>query len=143
MKKVLLVFALLMATFVGHSSAQTSDREHILLSSIRLKEGPNSVPLPNGHGTLRLLKRGTTFSNVLLVDVAGRIARLLPDDGTEGAPTPICPCPLPDACFATENKNVGMCLCKPCDKTVPDDEYNISLLLPAVQKVREAAARFK
>lgn len=144
MKKVLFVFALFMVTLAGNASAQAAGGyEHILLNSIRLKEGANSISLPNGRGTLRFFKRGTTFSNVLLVNSAGQLERLTPNDGAEGAPNPVCQCPMPDACFATENKNVGMCMCNPCDKTMPDDQYTIALLLPAIQKVREAAARAK
>ena len=88
-------------------------------------------------------KTGDRFSNVVYTDAAGKQFRLAPvRPGTAGAPQPSCKYPLPDACFATADKNIGMCLCKPTDKTsAGGGEYTISLLLPAINKVRDAAAK--
>ncbi len=142
MKKSIVVFALLVVAFVGKVSAQRYELENVLISSFKMAEGTNTVQIPNGRGTIRFVKRGETFSNVIFQDAAGKIERLNPSDGTvEGAPTIPCKCPVPDACFGTANKNIGMCMCKPCDLSNGQNEWNIGLLLPAVQKVREAAAR--
>jgi hypothetical protein len=144
MKKVVVIFTLIVIAFAGKVSAQTITLENVMISSLKLKEGANTVQIPNGRGTIRFVKRGESFSNVIFQDAAGKVERLNPNDGsTEGNPTPLCKCPLPDACFATANKNVGMCMCKACDLTIGEPEsWAIGLLLPAVQKVREAAARF-
>jgi hypothetical protein len=144
MKKVIVVLTLIVVALIGNNaSAQGYELENVLISSLKMKEGANTVQIPNGRGTIRFVKRGQSFSNVIFQDAAGKIERLNPNDGTtEGAPTPICKCPLPDACFATANKNIGLCMCKACDLTIGEpDSWSIGLLLPAVQKVREAAAR--
>ncbi|GGD53599.1 hypothetical protein GCM10011514_17170 [Emticicia aquatilis] len=142
MKKTIVVFALLLVAFVGKVSAQRYELENVLISSVKMTEGTNTVQIPNGRGTIRFVKRGETFSNVIFQDAAGKIERLSPSDGSvEGAPTIPCKCPVPDACFGTANKNIGMCMCKPCDLSNGQNEWNIGLLLPAVQKVREAASR--
>lgn len=142
MKKTIVVFALLLVAFVGKVSAQRYELENVLISSVKMTEGTNAVQIPNGRGTIRFVKRGETFSNVIFQDAAGKIVRLNPSDGTvEGTPTIPCKCPVPDACFGTANKNIGMCMCKPCDLSNGQNEWNIGLLLPAVQKVREAASR--
>jgi hypothetical protein len=142
MKKTIVVFALLLVAFVGKVSAQRYELENVLISSVKMSEGTNTVQIPNGRGTIRFVKRGETFSNVIFQDAAGKIERLSPSDGSvEGAPTIPCKCPVPDACFGTANKNIGMCMCKPCDLSNGQNEWNIGLLLPAVQKVREAASR--
>ncbi|NBA87755.1 hypothetical protein GVN16_18445 [Emticicia sp. CRIBPO] len=144
MKKVIVVLTLIVVALIGNNaSAQGYELENVLISSLKMKEGANTVQIPNGRGTIRFVKRGQSFSNVIFQDAAGKIERLNPNDGTtEGAPTPVCKCPLPDACFATANKNIGLCMCKACDLTIGEpDSWSIGLLLPAVQKVREAAAR--
>ncbi len=143
MKKTIVVFALLVVAFVGKVSAQYKvTMSDALISSIKLNEGSNVVQIPNGVGTIRFVKRGESFSNVMFQDAAGKIVRLNPNDGSDGAaPSPACKCPVPDACFATAEKNIGMCLCKPCNLSNGENEWSIGLLLPAVQKVREAANR--
>lgn len=142
MKKTIVVFALLVVAFVGKVSAQSYQLENVMVTSIKLNEGTNAVQVPNGRGTIRFVKRGESFSNVMFQDAAGKIVRLNPNDRSDGAaPSPACKCPVPDACFATAEKNIGMCICKPCDLSSGKDEWSIGLLLPAVQKVREAANR--
>ncbi len=142
MKTTILSIAFLLVAFVGKVSAQRYELENSLITSIKMSEGVNTVQIPNGRGSIRFVKRGETFSNVVFQDAAGKIERLNPSDGsTDGAtPTP-CKCPVPDACFGTANKNIGMCMCKPCDVSSGKDEWSIGLLLPAVQKVRDAANR--
>lgn len=114
--------------------------EDVLISSVKPKEGSNTVPVPNGRGTIRFVKRGDKISDVVFTDAAGKATRLNPvQPGTNGAPQPSCKFPIPDACFGTADKNIGMCMCKPTNLSSGNEEVNIGLLLPAVQKVREAA----
>lgn len=107
--------------------------------------GAQAITVPGGKGTIKFDKTGDRFTNVVYTDAAGKQFRLAPvKPGTSGAPQPTCKYPLPDACFATADKNIGMCLCKPTDKTsAGGGEYTVALLLPAIQKVRDAAARQK
>lgn len=102
--------------------------------------GAQTVRLPDGRGILKFTKTGDRLSNVVFTDAAGKVHNLQPSrPGTNGAPQPSCKYPLPDACFSTQDKNIGLCMCKPADITNHPDGYVIAMLLPAIQKVREAA----
>lgn len=105
--------------------------------------GAQTITVPGGKGTMKFDKTGDRFTNVVYTDAAGKQFRLAPlRPGTAGAPQTPCKTPLPDACFGTANKNVFMCICKPSDFAGNSGgEYSISLILPAVQKVRDAAAK--
>jgi hypothetical protein len=147
MKKIILsslVFVLALSTKVN---AQDSKKEIEIISwpwvATSTTTGTQSVPVPGGKGTVKFTRQGDRFTNVVFVDAAGKTHRLQPiKPGTNGAPDPGCKYPIPDACFGTANKNIGMCMCKPTDLTsTGGGEYSISLLLPAVQKVRDAAAK--
>jgi hypothetical protein len=122
-------------------TAMTVTMKDIMISSVKPKEGTNTVQVPDGMGTIRFVKRGVKISDVVFTDAAGKSTKLNPvQPGTNGAPSPSCKYPLPDACFATSDKNIGMCMCKPTNLSNGNEEVTIGLLLPAVQKVREAAA---
>ncbi|RPE12383.1 hypothetical protein EGT74_02195 [Chitinophaga lutea] len=147
MKKVL-ILAVLFVTAIAAKAQKTSGPAptssmkvrftDLLVSSIKLTEGTNTVRLPGHHGSIQLVKRGDSFSDVVFTDVNGRETRLVPNDGTSGAAEPDCDCPLPDACFSfPDSQQYGMCICKACDVKDNDDIYSIGLLLPAVQKVRD------
>lgn len=123
------------------STAMQVTMKDIMISSVKPNEGNNTVQVPDGMGTIKFVKRGEKISDVIFTDAAGKATRLVPvQPGTNGAPKPSCKYPLPDACFATSDKNIGMCMCKPTNLSNGKEEYTIGLLLPAVQKVREAAA---
>jgi len=88
----------------------------IILTSTSLKDGQNSMLIKQGKGTLQFTKSGDRFSNVSFKDSAGVVTRLVPTPaGTQGAPKPECKNPLPDACFGTADKSIGLCMCKPSD----------------------------
>jgi hypothetical protein len=134
MKKVLLTLTLFMFAVVAQVTAQTM--EHISFAA-RMADGPNTLYVPDGRGTITLVKSGNTFSNVVYTDVAGAAYRFVPNGGTGAALPPDCPYPIPDACYSIPNyKNIGMCICGPKDLSAGVAIYNIGLLLPAVQKVR-------
>lgn len=105
----------------------------------KMNDGPNTLRVPNNGGTIQLVKRGDKFTDVVYTDAAGTSSRLSPTrPGTNGAPAPACKYPIPDACYSIpNNQNIGMCICKPTD-VKSNDDYTVTLLLPAVQKVREA-----
>ena len=154
MKKVIVILSVILFAVAGSVSAQLTagtpepstykvTMTDVLISSITMKEGTNRIPVPNGRGTLTLVKRGETFSDVVYTDAAGKSTRLAPNNGaTENLPKTPCKYKIPDACFGSASQNVAMCMCRPTDlASGPNDPYSIGLLLPAVQKVREAAAR--
>ena len=142
MKKVALIFAVVLVAFTGKLSAQTITLENVMVSSVKIKEGTNTFPVPNNKGTVKFVKRGGTFTDVFYVDAAGKSTKLeTTRGGANGAPKPECKTTLPDLCFGNVDKNIGICICKPGNLSNGTETYNIGLLLPAVQKVREAAAR--
>jgi hypothetical protein len=139
--------------FAGSVSAQNQSTvpgssteyklEEIMISSVKVQDGNNSVPVPNGKGTVKFTRRNGKISNVVYTDAAGKSTRLTPNTpGTNGAPKPSCKYPLPDACFGSAEK-VGMCMCRPTDlSSGENDIYTIGLLLPAIQKIRVPATGF-
>ena len=147
MKKIILASVVFVFAFATNLHAQRGEKGQIEIVSWSLgatrADGAQSVPVPGGKGTVKFDKRGDKFTNVVFIDANGKTHRLQPmQPGTNGAPDPGCKYPIPDACFGTANKNIGMCMCKPTDLTSNGGgEYSISLLLPAVQKIRQAAAR--
>lgn len=100
----------------------------VILSGVNLKEGTNRMQTKELLGTLLFVKSGNTFSDVIFTDEAGKSTRLTPArGGTDGAPTPTCKTKLPDACFSSPDKNIGMCICKPGDITNGDEVYTIKV----------------
>jgi hypothetical protein len=141
MKKVTVVLALFLLACAHNLSAQRTNAQDVQVAA-KLSDGKNTVRVPDGKGSVQFVKRGDKFSDVVFTDAAGKTTRLAPKQtGTGNLPKPPCKFPLPDACFGTPNSGeIGMCICKPTDLS-SGEEYTISLLLPAVQKVRDAAAR--
>lgn len=117
MKKIIIAFSLFVFAITGNSFAQTGGA-HVALGDInfsggKIKEGVNTITKV-GQGTLTFVKKGGNFSEVMYKDAAGVSTRLIPTPaGTGGAPTPECKTKLPDACFGTANKSIGMCICRP------------------------------
>jgi hypothetical protein len=123
MKKLIVVLTVCVFAVTGKISAQAGQgqgtgKPHFqdLHLASGLKEGQNSMLIKEGKGTLQFTKSGDRFSNVSFKDSAGVVTRLVPvPAGTQGAPKPECKYPLPDACFGTADKNIGLCICKPSD----------------------------
>ncbi|MEO6540004.1 MAG: hypothetical protein ABIN74_03390 [Ferruginibacter sp.] len=157
MKKVISIVTVFVFAVIFNVSAQVTNNtpggatgymkivlEDVVITGVKANDGANTVPVPGNRGKVIFTRRGNTFTNVIYTDAAGKSVRLQPNNGTaNGLPKPGCKYPLPDACFGTADKNVGMCICKPTDLSNGDETYTIGLLLPAVQKIREAAARMK
>jgi hypothetical protein len=142
MKKILLVCGLFVFAIAAQAQRHQETIEIPSFSFGTSATGAHTVQVPGGKGAISFNKRGDKFVNVVYTDAAGKKFRLVPaKPGTGGAPQPSCKFPIPDACFGTADKNIGMCMCKPTDLTSNGGgEYTITLLLPAIQKVREAAA---
>jgi hypothetical protein len=149
MKKISLTTLILVVAFCGRINAQSRDDAHketieiVSWSLGATSNGQQTVAAPGNKGTLKFNKQGDKFSNVVFVDAAGKTHRLKSSSpGAVGGTRTPCKYPIPDACFATADKSIGMCMCKPTDLTANGDgKILVSLLLPAVQRVREAAGR--
>lgn len=141
MKKVQTLFvvaALVVAGFFSQATAQTVQLENVFVSSYQLKEGNNTVMLPNNKGTLRFMYRGGNVINVMLQDAAGQIIRVNEDtDPAAGNPNPVPTCKGELRCTFSQKYNTTICFCipeLPLSSGAPT--VQIGLLLPAVQKVR-------
>lgn len=134
-----MILSMLVLTTAGTALAQQSKTVNHNID-VKLSDGKNTVRIPEDGGTLQFVKRGDKFSDVVYTDAAGKSSRLSPArPGTGAAPTPACKWPIPDACYSIpNNQSIGMCICKPTD-VKNSGEFTIGLLLPAVQKVRDAA----
>jgi hypothetical protein len=155
MKKVIVILSVFMLAVAGKVSAQIGTTatqtskitlEECLISGVTLREGINRVPVPNGRGTIQITKTGDRFSDAVYTDAAGKATRLAPNNSsTENLPKTPCKNKLPDACFGSASLNAVMCLCRPTNLSAAGSgdptEILIGLLLPAVQKIREAGGR--
>lgn len=98
---------------------------------ITVKEGMNIVTIPEGRGVFKFMKRGDSYSSVTYRDPSGSVSTLAATNGgTNGAPTPGCNSPLPDACFGIADKNIGMCICKSTD-LAGNTAYTVVVSLPS------------
>jgi hypothetical protein len=144
MKKFILFFSLFLLAVTSNVNAQVrfagspKQQGRLSFQNFNFVNGSNTIELPNG-AILSCRKTGKDgFSEVVYKDPTGKSFKLAPaTPGTNGAPQPSCKFPIPDACFATADKSIGMCICKPTD--LSNGTYGVSLLLPAVQPAREAA----
>jgi hypothetical protein len=138
MKKAIFIFSMFLLASGAAAVAQATTSD-LIVSSIKAKDGKNTVRLADNKGTVEFSKRGNKFSDVVYIDPAGKSTRLVPvPAGTRNLPKPPCQYPIPDACFAIPNSSkIGMCMCKPTDLS-SGEEITVSLLLPAVQAAREA-----
>ena len=125
MKKI--IIATLFIVFAVSAEAQYRyTLEDVIISSITIKEGQNSVLTKHGKGTLQFTKTGDRFSNIIFKDSLGKSHTLnsIPAN-TPGAPKPECRSTTLNACFASANKAFGVCVCKPDGKT---DEYVMTFM---------------
>lgn len=134
MKKIVILGSLLLfvLTAVMSQTKKPVTRQG-LVNAVKinapLNEGANSISLnKEGQGTLQFTKTGERFTNVIYIDSFNRSHVLLPvKPGTGGAPQAECKHTLPDACFATADKNIGLCICKSTDLSLGEEKYNFSV----------------
>lgn len=153
MKKIMSIVTVFIFAVALNTSAQLSNNtsagttdyklENVMISSVKAIEGRNTVPVPGSSGAvIQFTKLSKGFKDVTYTDAAGKTVKLQPTSGAaNGGTQPSCKCTIPDACFGTADKSIGMCICKPCDLTNGEETYTIAMLLPAVQAAREAATR--
>lgn len=128
MKKLTAIFAVLILATTIKVSAQSAGKVsttdisrvtkvgpgEVIFSGVNLKEGTNRVQSKELAGTIVFVKKGNSFSDVIFTDDAGATTRLTPTrGGTNGAPKPECKTKVPDACFSSPDKNIGLCICRP------------------------------
>lgn len=124
--KKMLVATLLFAITAGAKAQYRYILEDVIISSITVKEGQNSVLTKHGKGTLTFTKTGDRFSNIIFKDSLGKshVLNAIPAN-TPGAPKPECRSSSLNACFASADKYFGVCVCKPDGKT---DEYVMTFM---------------
>jgi hypothetical protein len=142
MKKFVLFYSLLLLTVAGSVNAQnrtssSKPQGKVTYQDFHFVNGTNTIQLASGAILTCRKTGGDAFSDVVYKDSAGKTFQLVQSTSGAGvAPQPSCKYPLPDACFATADKSIGMCICKPTD--LSGGTYSVALLLPAVQAAREA-----
>jgi hypothetical protein len=126
MKKLITVCAL----FIFATTAKVSAQQFVArLTTTGIKEGSNTVVVNKLKGTLKFVKQGDVFSNVIFIDSVGSTFKLkAARSGANGILKPECKTTLPDACFGTDDKNIGMCICKPGN--ISNGEYEVIVRIP-------------
>lgn len=145
MKKLIVVLTVCVFAITGNVSAQGAGKVSLqdLHITSKLKDGENTVAVRRS-GRLAISMRLSVITKVEFIDSLGVRTLLNPTNGgTNGAPKPECKTKLPDVCFSSPDKNIGLCICKPGNLSNGGEEtYLIGMLLPAIQKVRDAANRY-
>lgn len=143
MKKILFIISFFIITMTTRVMAQPNSdgsidgSDYVIWSwGTATASGTLLMQVPGGKGIVKFVKAGEKFSNVVFTDVAGRTYRLQPSKpGTLGAPKATCKYPLPDACFATADKSIGLCICKPVALNGnTGGEYSIGVMLPQTKR---------
>jgi hypothetical protein len=139
MKKVIVTLSMFLLAFTTNVSARPIYMNYDNLV-IKGDATEATIIIPDGRGTIKMVKKGDTFSDVVYTDAAGKTTRLIAANSSTGnLPKPACKYPLPDACFGSADKSIGMCICRPTNIAGTSNPYTVSLILPAVQSAREAA----
>jgi hypothetical protein len=129
MKKLIVVLTVCVFAVTGKVSAQAPPPgkpafQDLHLTS-KLKEGENKVPLRRSR-SLAITMRLNVITKVEFIDSMGVRTLLSPTrGGANGAPNPECKTKLPDVCFSSPDKNIGLCICKPTDLSNGEGEYTI------------------
>jgi len=132
MKKIIVSITIFVFTITNNIFAQGGIHVaggDINFSAGKMKEGVNTITKA-GQGTLTFVKKANAFSEVVFKDEAGATIRLISTPaGTGGSPNPDDKAKLPDACFGTANKSVGLCITKKSGNI-----YTVTFMKAGVQK---------
>lgn len=130
MKKLTAIFAVMILVATTKANAQIHDisvskikvtkdvqgdgKGDVIIITPTLLKGTNRMQVKELKGTLIITTDGSSFSEVIFKDDAGKSTKLTATrGGTDGAPKPECKTKLPDACFSSPDKNIGICICSP------------------------------
>jgi hypothetical protein len=144
MKKFVLFFSLLLLAVAGSVNAQnraggSRPQGKVTYQDFHFVQGSNTIQLTGGAVLTCRKSGGDAFSDVVYTDAGGKTFQLVRTTREAGvAPQPSCKYPLPDACFATADKSIGMCICKPTD--LSGGAYSVALLLPAANMARKQSS---
>ncbi len=110
MKSIALILIIIIS--IGHESAaqRKIGQGDIILSGINLVEGQNTMLLPGGGGELKFVKRGESFSNVVLLDSLKNSIHFMPAE-TGGIMT--CGTTGITAVFGNTGSKKKVVFCKP------------------------------
>ena len=131
MKKILLVCTVFMFALAGNVSAQQGKELTIESFSWGATNatGPQSVVIPNGGGTLNFDLTGDGVGDVILF-LPGSLKShraLLVTTIPKPEMKATCKYPLKNGYFATADKKIGICFCKP---TPSSTTYTITIARP-------------
>jgi hypothetical protein len=118
MKKILGLSVL--AVFISTAPLQAQYKvefNDILITNVKIKEGANSIPVSTFKGTLKFVKKGDKYSNMIFTNSKGKLNKLfVAQTGSNGTVQPACKGST-QACFGTADNSITVYFCEPATTT--------------------------
>jgi hypothetical protein len=141
MKKLIagLGMILILMLFKTSAQVQKAGAGQLILPAVQLVEGRNAVALPGGC-TLQFEFKGNAFSNFSFLDSLGAAHLLSASNATVSAPRPVCQSNQVRESYASSQKDIGVCLCKPNPPAsgATNLEYHLTIDMPIASNKTKA-----
>ncbi len=99
-----------------------------------------TAKIPDGLGSIKMLNRGDGYTQVVYIDAAGRSTNLLTVTSFKGRGTkPICKTGQSNSMYSSTDGSINMILCKAAVVADGSTPLTLSIVLPAIQTIREPA----